>query len=570
MKDPIDTSRRPRLFADLHCHPTLYGFNRLRNGPDDGHPERFDPWRVFPSDGKKMAAGAHASAYSQCNFAQLTEGRVRLVFASFTPIERGFLMESSAEGRRRFAGEALRLVSGATALRSARQWIRGDRRKAAQEAGRILRNHGPLRVLLDRLFAGYSAERIGHLLSPEYDYWDELLREYRFLRDADGQRRTVSCQLLREGAMVDRSVEGGYQLIRDGEQLRRVIEGDGDELAVLLTIEGGHVLTLGPDQEPLPERIVFERIAELRRWEHPVFLLTLAHHFDNGVCGHAHTIPDAGAAVIDQSRRMGEGLERRGDLGLRVIRELLDLDGDLRDRGDRRILMDIKHFSPRTRQQYYDEIVRPYNRRHADLDAAHCEARPPLPVVGTHMGYAGIATLQEMIDSENREDDHWLAGPYYAWGMNLSDEDVRMVHDTRGLIGVIFDRRVVGVAPGQRIPDEQWPMLIWRQLTGMVDVIMLDDRRDADDRRGIWDRLCIGSDFDGFMHPVPCYPTVLEYQTFADDLARLLEQHRHTRMIAEVGVETIVEKVAWRNAYEFALRHAPAMAGAPIPGSAAS
>jgi len=552
------TDPKPRMFADLHCHPTLYGFNRMRNGPDEQDPHLFHAWRVLPSDGRKMAAGAHASSYSQCNFAQLAQGRVRLVFASLTPIEKGFLMGGSEAGRLAFAGDALRLVSGATAVRSARELARGDRRGAAREAGRILRNRSPLRSLLSRKYVGYSAERVRHLLSPRYDYWDELLSEYALLRQSDGRQRTATCLRLRDGEPVEEEVEGTYHLVRDGDHLRRIVEDHPSDLVVLMTIEGGHVLTIGPDEELLPDDVIFERIDQLRQWEHPVFLLTLAHHFDNGVCGHAHTIPDIGATVIDQSRRLGEGFERRGDLGVRVVRELLDLDEDLQDRGGHRILMDIKHFSPRTRQQYYDEIVRPYNLRRAEAGSA--ATRPPIPVVGTHMGYAGVSTLQEMIDAQDREDDHRLTGGYYAWGMNLSDEDVRMVHDSQGLIGLILDRRVLGAAPGLRIAADHWPLLLWRQITGIVDVIMLDDRRTSEDRRAAWDRLCIGSDFDGFMHPLPCYPTVLEYQAIADDLARLLHDHRHTRMIDEVGVDAIVEKFAWRNAYDFAVQHAPRFA----------
>jgi hypothetical protein len=551
-------STRPRLFADLHCHPSLYGFNRMRNSTDEGDPDLFHPWRALPSDGKKMAAGAHAGAYSQCNFAQLSRGRVRLTFASFTPIEKGFLQESSDEGRHPFAVEALRLATGATLLKSGRKLAQGDRKGAAREAGRILRNHGPLRALLNRLYVGYSAERIGHMLSDQYDYWDELVREYEFLQLADGRVNDTTCEHLDGGEMVSSEVRGCYHLIRDAGHLEDVIEDGGDDLAVVLTIEGGHVLTLGPDQRRLPEDVIFDRIAALKRWRHPVFILTLAHHFDNGVCGHAHTIPEKGAAVIDQSPRMGEGLERAGDLGLRVMREILDLDEELNDRDGRRTLVDIKHLSPLARQQYYDEVVRPYNERNR---AQKSPRRPPIPIVGTHMGYAGVATIAEQIAHADREDDHWLAGPYYAWGMNLSDEDVRMAHDSCGLIGMIFDRRVVGAAPGLKVPAEQWPSLMWRQITGMVDVIMADDRLEPDDKVRIWDRLCIGTDFDGFVHPLPPYPTVLEFQDFADDLARLLHTHQHTRMIARVGVDAIVEKIAWRNAYDFTRVHLPAASG---------
>jgi hypothetical protein len=552
---------RPRLFADLHCHPTLYSFNRMRHTDDERDATRFHPWRVMPSDGAKMAASAHASAYSQCNLAQLTAGRVRLVFASFTPIEKGFLQESSEDGRHPFVLEALRVASGATLLMTGIHIARGDRKSAAKEAGRILRNHGPLRELLVRRAVHYSADHVKFMLSRRYDYWEELLAEYRFLQAADGKRGTATCQRLQGGRMVDEPVEGAYHLIRDVEQLRHVIEGDGAELAMVLTIEGGHVLSVGSDSEPLDEATIFDRLAQLKRWPHPLFLLTVAHHFDNGICGHAHTIPDIGGAAIDQTRRLGEGLEERADLGMRVFRECLDLDEDLRDRGGRRILLDVKHLSPRTRQQYYDRIVRPYNAHNATLPAADRERFPPIPVVGSHMGYAGVPTLQQLVDDAEREDDHWLAGGYYAWGMNLADEDVHMLHDSEGLAGIIFDRRVVGAAPGLKIAPEQWPDLLWRQITGMVDVVMLDDRRSPEDKVRIWDRLCIGTDFDGFMHPLPPYPTVLEFDAMAEDLARRLHQHRHTRMIEQVGADAIVEKFAWRNAYDFTLRHLPAAAG---------
>jgi len=90
-----------------------------------------------------------------------------------------------------------------------------------------------------------------------------------------------------------------------------------------------------------------DRIEALRRQPEPVLFLTLAHHFDNGICGHAHSLPAAARLAMDQNKRMYEGFEREGDRGLRIVRELLDLDAALHDRGDRRILLDTKHMSPR-------------------------------------------------------------------------------------------------------------------------------------------------------------------------------------------------------------------------------
>lgn len=134
---------------------------------------------------------------------------------------------------------------------------------------------------------------------------------------------------------------------------------------------------------------------------------------------------------------------------------------------------------------------------------------------------------------------------------------------TRGNVRLVFaalspiERGFFGVGPGQQVPDQLWPRILLQQLFGLVDVIFQDDRLSVAAKRTIWDRLCIGTDFDGVMHPVPIYPTVLEFERFAGHLHDALHQYRHTRMIDKIGIDEIVEKLAWRNAYEFTMRHFP-------------
>jgi len=301
----------------------------------------------------------------------------------------------------------------------------------------------------------------------------------------------------------------------------------------------------------------------MRAMTHPIFFITLAHHFDNGICGHAHSIPDIGQVAMDQTPRLNEGFERHNDLGMRVVRELLDLDGKLNDRGGRRILIDVKHMSARARKEYYEEIIKPYNARHAKRPADERARFPKLPVFMSHAAYANVRTLDDLIRNQGRENDYSHRGPFYAWNINLCDEDIRTIHDTEGLIGLCFDQRVAGVMPaqGKRLPMELWPQVLMNQILAMVDVVMLDDRRSPEDRRKIWDVICIGSDYDGFIDPVSCYPTALSLPQFARDLRDHLYHLRHTRMIAEIGVDEIVEKIAWRNAYEFLLRHIDAALG---------
>lgn len=529
------------LFADLHLHPTLYSFNRMRNHPEEDDDERFHPWHEQPTDSGALERGDRGSTYTQASMARLVHGKCRLAFASITPIEKGFFVgDTEGHTEKPWAAEALKLVSGATVVRSLRHLVRSDTDAALGELTGVLRNRGPLRRLLQRTFLKYGPARIRHFFSEEFDYWDEFQREYEFLASRTGVRSKGRVDL---GAQGWEEVEGTYHLVRDGEEMRHIVE-ETDEVAVVLTIEGGHTFSIAPDQTPVSEALMFERIDALKSLEHPLFFLTLAHHFDNGICGHAHSLIDVGQHVMNQKPRQHEGFEP--GLGMRVLRKLLALDDDLADTGERRILIDVKHLSPQSRKELYAEVITPVNRD---------ETAPPVPVIASHAGFSGVVTLDEQIADAELENDHWHRGPFYAWGINVSHEDVRAIHDSRGVVGLCFDQRICGIKPKESVPYPSWIHPMLQQILGFVDVIWLDERRSRADRLAVWDTICIGSDFDGMIDPVSAYPTVSHFEAWSQDLGEQLEALSHTRGIAEIGVDELVEKIAWRNAYDFALRN---------------
>ncbi len=548
-----------KLFADLHCHPGFYTFNRMRNHPQmEDDPHKFHPWHQLASNLEHMRQGRRAAEYSQCNMAQLAHGGARLVFASITPIERGFFQGAKDE-LGNFVPELVKLVSGVTVAQSATHAIGGEPFEAARKLMAVARNRGPVRAMLQRAFLKYGMPRVRFFLSEDYDYWEEFEHEYAFFLSRSGQQTSVEYRHGgRDGRRVEQ-VDGRYRMVDAAETLTEILEGDEEEVALLMSIEGGHVFSMGPDGKRVDSAVIFERIDKLKALPYPIFYLTLAHHFDNGLCGHAHSLIDAANLVMDQEPRMHEGFERDEDLGLRVVRELLDVDEELEDRGGRRILIDTRHMSPRTRQEYYDEVVRPYNERHAGRPKAERERFPKIPVITSHSAYSGVLTLEELVANGPLEDDNWQRNPFYAWGINPCAEDIQIVHSSEGLFGLSFDQRIVGVAPRQKVHDSQWPHIMLNQIFAVVDVIMQDDRLAAAERRTIWDRICIGTDFDGMIDPVTRYPTAIDLSTFADDLRELLWQHRHTRMIDDIGVDELVEKIAWRNAYDFAQRHLPSV-----------
>lgn len=548
----------PRMFADLHSHPTFYAFNRLRNQEHEDDSGRFHPWATVDEDLEDMGKGVRARAYAQADVAKLHRSKTRLVFASICPIEKGFFWghrDEQGADRHTFGVELARLVSGATLLEGGINLLRGDGRAALQSFTKILSNRGPLRAFVQKLFMRYSMKRVLFLSSHEYDYWAEFLKEYAFYRSKHGVLQQANLAWAEDdGVIRSEDFSGRYWVARNLEELESRLEGS-DDVVFVLTIEGAYVFSIGPDGQRVAEDEIFERIEILRTLEHPVMFITLAHHFDNGLCGHAHSIPDSGRLVMDQDLRLNEGFERAGDLGMRVVRSMLALDEHLNDTGGRRILIDCKHMSAKARQEYYAEVVRPYNARRQRQSAAHQAQHPEIPVFMSHAAYSGVATLDALIAHGDREDDHYHSPPFYAWNINLSDEDMRVVHETHGVVGLVFDQRVCGVPPRQQVPDEFWPDIVMRQIFGLVDVIQADSRYSDEEKLRVWDCIALGTDYDGLIDPLTRYPTVMSLPRFADDLREVLHRYRHTRFIENIGVEKLVDKICFENLYAFSRRH---------------
>lgn len=540
----------PKLFADLHVHPGLYSFNRVRNHVEEENPETFNPWYVpADQDLHAMEKGERGRTYAQADVPKLLESNTRLVFMSVCPIEKGFFwgqMTDSGE-KHPFMLEAMRMASGLTFLEGGLNLLRGDGKAALTSATRILANRGPLRMFFQKIFLRYGLKRITFLASDAYDYWAEFLLEYEYFRGHSGRTESGTVRWQEDGKEMAKDVKGRYHFVRNRAHLSSLIE-DTDDLAMILTIEGAYVFSIAPNGRPVHEDVMFERIRTLKQLEFPLFFLTLAHHFDNGICGHAHSVPDAARLVMDQSTRLNAGFERKNDLGMRVVRALLELDANLNDLGGRRIYIDCKHMSAQARKEYYDEVVRPYNAQNDDSK---------IPVFFSHAAYSGIASIDQLIRDADLENDNFHSPPFYAWNINVSDDDVRMVWESHGLIGLVFDQRVCGVPPRQKVPNEKWGDVVLRHIFAMVDAVMADDRHTKKDRKRVWDCICIGSDFDGMIDPLSRYATVLDFDTFAEDLRANLNLYKHTRMIEEIGVDELVEKICWKNAYVFAQRFFP-------------
>jgi hypothetical protein len=109
-------------FSDLHCHTTLFTYNRQYPTP---WYERYFP--IFPAQG---------------DFSQLAKGRVRVVMTAIYPIEQGFV-------------DAKPLGMGT----------------------------GNLTDFLAKVVVNIPKERSDEIQDYNHDYFDDLMKELRFMQD---------------------------------------------------------------------------------------------------------------------------------------------------------------------------------------------------------------------------------------------------------------------------------------------------------------------------------------------------------------------------------------------------
>jgi membrane dipeptidase len=198
------------------------------------------------------------------------------------------------------------------------------------------------------------------------------------------KRSAWECVLI-QMAEMERQVARSdrFEVAHSNAELDQVLAGG--KTAIVHTVEGGHVLGAGLDEDDLPGRLA--RLDELA--DGGVASLTLAHLFRNELAGHANAIPEAQQRLptcpLDPGVDLSRGLTANGRA---VVERMAEL----------RMVPDVAHCTPVARQEIYELVA---NR---------------VPVIASHNG----------VQSMNPE-------PY-----NLDETDVRAIAASGGVVGVIF------------------------------------------------------------------------------------------------------------------------------------
>lgn len=301
--------------------------------------------------------------------------------------------------------------------------------------------------------------------------------------------------------------------------IERAADIQPGQLNVILALEGGHCLFDADDQGALAN------LQALKMNGPRMLYLTLAHLVDNGLCTHAYGMKLVKDDVFYPKR---QGLTAAGK---DIIREAIQ-DSPT----SRRILIDVKHMSLQSRLQYYQ---------------LRQEEFPAVPILASHVAATGVSYTDAPVRKARRKGKHirvrydrppGLHGTSFnPWSINLYDEEIALIVQSGGLIGVSLDQRILGFGnPGVEVfsteeykllrPDEE-PTPVGdmdedepapefeadRQLARMAETDFAEPQLLHPHIRYLcnqilhmvqvggpntWNCLCIGSDFDGIINAV--------------------------------------------------------------------
>lgn len=354
------------------------------------------------------------------------------------------------------------------------------------------------------------------------DYFDMLCKQYDYLVKNQGYS---PCE------------QYTYKVVNSFDELETQLKTNPNQLNIIITIEGAHALGTGTNESiKLSDEDLIGKLKEniriVKAWEHPPFFITLTHHFWNQICGHSTTMKGVAKVVCDQSFGLNTGFT---EVGKTILKELLSR------KNGKRILIDTRHMSVDARK-YYINYVNKHNRKHpTDL----------IPIITSHSAMNGF----EEFDHSTKKKDNpkkKKKTDFCAWSLNVSAEEARAIHESKGLAGIILDKgrhsgikKMNGINKLKNRENQraEFSRLILDTLFSFVTAI---------NEKSAWDILSIGTDFDGVIQHFDCYDEMSKLPQLKSDLISYLSENEYQKEHwYGYSAEEIIHKLFTQNAMDF-------------------
>jgi microsomal dipeptidase-like Zn-dependent dipeptidase len=253
--------------------------------------------------------------------------------------------------------------------------------------------------------------------------------------------------------------------------------------------------------------------------------------------------------IVSQAEGVNEGLKK---LGKEVIKLLLN-----KNEGTR-ILIDVKHMSPQCRKDFYHFIQTEYWSKNDKF-----------PLICSHTGVVSKIKTLDVLIAQNDEKELYNNNNFlHECSINLCAEDILVIAETKGLIGLQLDARrmagynIINVVKNNRKLNgidlrKQYIKVLFANIFEIVKTV---------NTKHAWELLSIGSDYDGFIHHFDFYPTsadmpylkndMLEFllapeEIYQDGFNYSLPLNEIKRLMFDLSAEEIIEKIFAKNVMAF-------------------
>ncbi|HEY8970645.1 MAG TPA: hypothetical protein VIM64_16175, partial [Puia sp.] len=389
-------------YIDLHCHPSLKPYGKSFNSTaGENSSDRYDENSVWFYDAPNLFERAiqlisGVCKFRQSDFTSLAYGHVKIICASLYPIERGFFKNKLGTG--------------------------------------------VLSDLADTFVTSAGWKRVNYVQSVK-NYFEDLEREYNFFRQCEGQPVKTDSGTFK------------YVLARDFSTVQNALSAQENIIVVVMSIEGMHALH--QDIDAPDEATAMNNVQRIKQWAHVPFFVTVAHHFNNYLCGHARSLFNIVGNETDQHEGMDAPFST---MGLNVVKALLS------KANGKRVHIDIKHMSAKARAEYIALL---------QTDAYKDEK---IPIIMSHGACTGTRSMDDPTVIDLQE-----TGPLMLnHDINFYDNELVAMARSQGIIGLQLDeRRIAGEATLKHIKHSIWmnkirhyrAELLWNQVQHIAELL---------------------------------------------------------------------------------------------------
>ena len=286
-----------------------------------------------------------------------------------------------------------------------------------------------------------------------------------------------------------------------------------------------------------------QNIKKIKQWhngDHCPLFLTVAHHFNNLVCGHQISFAGITNKLLNQTTYLNQPIS---ELGKQIIIELLS------PRNGKPIYIDTRHMSIDAKKWYYNYVS---TKRAEGIE---------IPIISSHSAVNGFCTMDESIlfnsthsDADNKYE---TSQSFNNWDINISDEEILFIHTSNGLIGLNFDERIIAGNEQRKLCHATNTKKIWTHpfINNIIHIVNVLLQQEIE-LHECFNTICIGSDFDGIINPVQKFKTSKDFPMFESTLRNeLTKQLVKNYSISLDSSNEQIDKILFKNVLRFVERY---------------